>query len=169
MGRRLAPIAALLTLGCAAEATPEPPAPVLALTGRVVDAAGVLSPDTETRLTGRLAALEKETGLQLVVATTPDLGGQTIEAYALALANGWGLGDAQRNDGLLLLVALNQRKVRIEVGYGLEASVRDEDAAVIIQDIILPQFRQQAFDAGVEAGVAELVREVTPVRLKEAA
>jgi uncharacterized protein len=168
-GRSLAALAALLTIGCAAEATREPPAAALALTGRVVDAAGVLSPGAEERLTARLAALEEETGVQLVVATTPDLGGQTIEAYSLALANAWALGDAERDDGLLLLVAPRERKVRIEVGSGLEASVRDEEAAAIIQNGILPQFRANNFDAGTEAGVAALAREVTPVPLKEAA
>jgi uncharacterized protein len=162
-------LAALLTLGCAAGATPEPPAAALALTGRVVDAAGVLSPGAEERLTTRLAALEKGTGVQLVVATTPDLGGQTVEAYSFALANAWALGDADRADGLLLLVAPAERKVRIEVGIGLEASVRDEEAAEIIQSAILPQFRENNFDAGTEAGVAALVREVTPIALKEAA
>ncbi len=173
MSRHLpAALAALLTISCTAGASPEPP--VLELTGRVVDAADVLSPEAEARLTTRLAALEKETGVQLVVATTPDLGGQTIEAYSLALANAWALGDAERDDGLLLLVAPNQRKVRIEVGYGLEASVRDEEAAEIIQNAILPPFRAKAFDAGVEAGVVALAREVTrvplkPVPLKEAA
>lgn len=159
--------AALLTPGCAAEAQEELPA--LALTGRVVDAASVLSPECETRLTARLAALEKDTGVQLVVATTPDLAGQTIEAYSFALANAWGLGDARRNDGLLLLVAPSERKVRIEVGLGLEASVRDEDAAAIIRDAILPRFRLSDFDGGVEAGVDGLVREVTPAPMKDAA
>lgn len=168
MSRHLpAALAALLTFGCAAEASPELPA--LELTGRVVDAADVLSPECEARLTTRLAALEQETGVQLAVATTPDLGGRTIEDYALALANSWGIGEARRDDGLLLLVAPNERKVRIEIGYGLEASVRNEEAAAIIQNAILPQFRRKAFDAGVEAGVAGLAREVTPVPLKEAA
>lgn len=168
MSRHLpAAFAALLLLGCAAEASPEPPA--LAFTGRVVDAASVLSSETETRLTTRLAALEQETGVQLVVATTPDLGGQTIDDYALALANGWGIGDARRDDGLLLLVAPKERKVRIEVGQGLESTVRDEEAATIIRDAILPSFRLGAFDEGVEAGVAGLAREVTPVPVKEAA
>lgn len=162
-----AALAALLLLGCAAEASPEPPA--LALTGRVVDAAGVLQPEAEARLTTRLAALERETGVQLVVATTPDLGGQTIEDYALALANGWGIGDARRDDGLLLLVAPKERKVRIEVGRGLESTVSDEEAAAIIRDAILPPFRGGAFAEGVEAGVAGLAREVTPVPVKEAA
>ena len=160
-------LAALLTPSCAAEAQEELPA--LALTGRVVDAAEVLSPECEERLTARLAALEKDTGVQLVVATTPYLAGQTVEAYSLRLARAWALGDAQRNDGLLLLVAPAERKVRIEVGFGLEASVRDEDAAAIIRDAMLPRFRLNDFEGGVEAGVDGLMREVTPLPFKEAA
>ena len=172
MLRALVPALAALTLvGCAAKAEEEqtPAAPALQLIGRVVDAAEILSPDCEQRLTARLVRLEKETQVQLVVATTPDLTGRSIEAYALDLANGWRLGDAQRNDGLLLLVAPNERKVRIEVGRGLEASVRDEEAAAIIRNAILPKFRESDFEAGVEAGVEGLAREVTPIPMKEAA
>lgn len=163
----LAALAALLTFGCAAEATTD--APALALTGRVVDSAGVLSAEAEERLTTRLAALDKETGVQLVVATTPDLGGKTIESYSLALANAWAIGGANRDNGLLLLVAPKERKVRIEVGRGLEAAVRNEEAGTIIRWAITPHFRKSNFDAGVEAGVAALAREVTPAALEEAA
>jgi len=162
-------LAALLTVGCAGEEQKAKAAPALELTGRVVDAAEILSPDFEQRLTARLARLEQETKVQLAVATTPDLGGQTIEAYSLALANDWGIGDAKRNDGLLLLVAPTERKVRIEVGRGLEASVLDEDAAAIIQDAILPHFRAGDFQRGIEAGVTGLAVEVTPAPMKEAA
>jgi uncharacterized protein len=170
--RSLLPVlAALLATACTAEAQDDAAAatPALALTGRVVDAAGILSPESEQRLTARLARLEKETLVQLVVATTPDLEGRTIEAYALDLANGWGLGHAKRNDGLLLLVAPRNRKVRIEVGRGLEASVRDEDAAVIIDKGMIPYFRNGDFEGGIEAGVEGLAREVTPIVMKEAA
>ena len=165
----LSALAALLTLGCAGEAQQAEAAPALEMTGRVVDAAEILAPDFEQRLTARLARLEQETKVQLVVATTPDLGGQRIEAYALTLANGWNLGDPERRDGLLLLVAPSERKVRIEVGRGLEASVRDEDAAAIIQEAILPHFRAGDYQRGIEAGVTGLSVEVTPVTVKEAA
>ena len=170
MIRSLLPaLAALLTVGCEGEAQKADAAPALELTGRVVDAAEILAPDFEQRLTARLAELEQETKVQLVVATTPDLTGQTIEAYALALANSWDIGDAERKDGLLLLVAPAERKVRIEVGRGLEASVRDEDAAAIIQEAILPYFRAGDYQSGIEAGVTGLSVEVTPVPMKEAA
>lgn len=172
MNRAFLPaLAALLASGCVAEAQDQAAksGPALQLTGRVVDAADILSFESEQRLNVRLARLEEETKVQLVVATTPDLEGRTIEAFSLDLANAWGLGDAKRNDGLLLLVAPNQRKVRIEVGRGLEAAVRDEDAAAIIDTRILPAFRQGAFERGVEAGVESLSREVTPAQLKDAA
>ena len=162
-------LAALLTLGCAAEAEPAEALPALELTGRVVDAAAILPPEFEERLTARLAHLEQQTGVQLVVATTPDLEGRKIEAYALDLANGWGLGDSRRNDGLLLLVAPAERNVRIEIGSGLEASIRDEEAATIIRDAILPHFRTGDFVGGIKAGVTGLAIEVTPVPMKEAA
>jgi uncharacterized protein len=162
-------LAALLASGCAAEAQDAQAKPALVLTGRVVDAADVLSPEYEQRLAARLARLEKETLVQLVVATTPDLKGRTIEDYSLDLANAWGLGDAARNDGLLLLVAPKDRKVRIEVGTGLENSVRDEEAAAIIAEAILPPFRQSDFEGGVEAGVEGLAREIGPIPMKETA
>lgn len=167
----LAVLAALTLASCAAEAQQEeaPSATALELTGRVVDAAEILSPACERRLTERLARLEKETLVQLIVATTPDLGGRDIAAYSLDLVNAWGLGDAQRKDGLLLLVAPNERKVRIEVGRGLEVTVRDEDAAAIIRDAILPHFREGDFEGGVEAGVEDLAHEVAPIPMKEAA
>lgn len=166
----LAGSAALLIWGCAAEAEePAIGAPALELTGRVVDAADILSPAFEAELTAKLATLEEDTKVQLVVATTPDLGGRAIEDYALDLASAWEVGDAQRDDGLLVLVAPTDRKVRIEVGYGLEASVRDEDAAAIIRDTIIPSFRKGDYAKGIEAGVDGLIREVTPVPMKDAA
>lgn len=164
----LAGTAAALLSGCAADAR-EAETPALELTGRVVDAADVLSGSAEERLNTKLEALENDTGVQLVVATTPSLGGFLIDDYSLDLANDWGIGSAERNDGLLLLVAPNERKVRIEVGRGLEASVKDEEAAEIIRDDIVPSFSKEDYDSGVDAGVDALIREVTPYELKEAA
>ncbi|QUL39303.1 TPM domain-containing protein [Erythrobacter sp. JK5] len=161
--------AALLAAGCAAEADDSAIAPALELTGRVVDAASILSPAFEAETTAVLEQLESDTGVQLVVATTPDLQGYEINDYSLNLARSWGLGSKERDDGLLILVAPNERKVRIEVGRGLEASVKDEEAASIIQDGILPHFREGDFEAGLRAGVDGLMKEVTPYELKEAA
>lgn len=152
------------------EETELPPrTPALELTGKVVDAADLFDAQYEDDLARKLGRLEQDTRVQFVVATTPDLKGQAIAVYSLELANAWGIGSIERDDGLLLLVAPNERKVRIEVGYGLEASVKDEEAAQIIADDILPHFRKGDFKAGVREGVDSLIREVTPVELKEAA
>ncbi len=157
-------------MGCAAEA--EEPAvepPALERTGRVVDAAGILSPEFEKQLTEKLLMLEQDTLVQLVVTTTPDLEGRDISEYSLDLANDWGLGSEERNDGMVILVAPNERTVRIEVGRGLEASVKDEEAAEIIRRVMIPQFENGDFEIGIDAGVDSLIVEVTPYQSKEAA
>ncbi|MEM6476126.1 MAG: TPM domain-containing protein [Pseudomonadota bacterium] len=163
--------AALLLIGCTAEAedTVNTPEPALELTGRVVDAADVLSPEFEEEMTKRLSRLEEETLVQLVVATTPSLDGKPIAIYAMNLANAWGLGSAERNDGLLVLVAPNDRRVRIAVGLGLEETVTDEEAAVMMNEVILPAFGENDYEAGIRAAVESLADEVTPYELKEAA
>ncbi len=163
---------ALLIAGCAAEAEvieipPEPPA--LELTGRVDDAADILSPAFESKMTATLEGLENDTGVQLVVVTSRDLKGEDIADYTRDLANAWGIGDAERDDGLVILVAPNERSIRIAVGCGLEETVTDEEASNIIQQDILPQFRRGEFEAGVTAGVDRLIDEVAPFELKEAA
>ena len=124
-----------------------------ALTGRVVDNAEVLSVETEQRLEERLAAHETKTGNQVVVLTIPSLQGEVIEAYALQVARAWQLGTAEHNDGVLLLVAVEDRALRIEVGYGLEGALPDAIAARIIRHEITPRFREGSFDTGVADGV----------------
>jgi uncharacterized protein len=104
------------------------------LTGRVVDRAGMLDPATEQALTLKSEALEKTTSDQLVVVTLPSLEGETIEQTGLRLGRGWGIGQKDLDNGVLLLVAPNERKVRIEVGYGLEALLTDEQAGAIIRE-----------------------------------
>ena len=166
-------LAALLLTGCAAEAeapaTAQAAPPALELTGRVVGAADIITDPKEAELTQTLETLEKDTGVQMVVATTPNLNGRTISDYSLDLARSWGLGNAERDDGLLLLVAPTERRVRIEGGYGLEASVRDKEASFIIRNEILPHFRIGGYETGITAAVDALIREVTPYELKEAA
>lgn len=142
---------------------------MLELTGRVVDAAAILSPAFEQSLAAKLDHLEAETQVQLMVVTTPDLQGNDIADYSSELARDWGIGSRERHDGIMLLVAPNERKVRIEVGYGLEASVRDEEAGAIIRDAILPHFSHSEYETGVNAAVERLIDEVTPFELKEAA
>lgn len=124
-----------------------------ALEGRVVDQAQLLSPDAEAALTTRLEALERDTTDQLVVVTVPDLQGYEIEDYGYQLGRAWGVGQAGKNNGVLLLVAPNERKVRIEVGYGLEPILTDALSALIIHDRILPPFREGFYERGITQGV----------------
>ena len=135
--------------GLAAAAEPDFPK----LTGRVVDAAGILSPEARTRIDGKIKAHEDKTGDQLVVATVPSLQDLTIEDYGNRLARSWGIGQKKTNNGVLLLVAPKERKVRIEVGYGLEGALTDALSKTIITSAITPRFRQGDFSGGVEAGV----------------
>ena len=135
--------------GFAAAAEPDFPK----LTGRVVDAAGILAPETRTRIDGKIKAHEDRTGDQLVVATVPSLQDLTVEDYANRLARAWGIGQKKTNNGVLLLVAPKERKVRIEVGYGLEGALTDALSKTIITTAVTPRFRQGDFSGGVEAGV----------------
>ena len=147
----------LMLIGGAAMAAPKFPP----LTGRVVDNAGLLSPQAEQTLTAQLADLETKTGRQMVVATLPDLGGYEIEDYGYQLGRAWGIGDKTRNDGVLLLVAPNAKKVRIEVGYGLEGILTDALSSVIIQTKILPAFRDGKMEEGVVAGAQAVIGQLS--------
>ncbi len=123
------------------------------LTGRVVDNANLLSPDLETRITRQLEQHEAATSNQVVVVTLPSLQGTSIEDYGYQLGRHWAIGQADRNNGALLIVAPNQRKVRIEVGYGLEGDLPDAISKTIIEQEILPAFRRNDFPGGIAAGV----------------
>src|SRR5579864_1518718 len=127
------------------------------LTGRVVDQAGVMSADSRSAVEAKLKDLEDKSGIQLVVATVPSLQGSDIETYANELFRTWKLGQAQKNNGVLLLVAPNERKVRIEVGYGLEGTLTDAMASVIISSAIIPRFKTGDFSGGVERGVGGIL------------
>ena len=158
MFRRLILLLALAGAWLAAPASAQPQFPEL--TGRVVDNADLLSSEEEAALTAKLEALETQSQRQLVVATIPDLQGYDISDYGYQLGRAWGLGDAQRNDGALLLVAPNDRKVRIEVGYGLEGYLTDALSALIIQNQILPRFRDGDFPGGIEAGTDAIIAQL---------
>jgi uncharacterized protein len=127
------------------------------LTGRVVDLANVLSPETEDSLTEQLAAHEQRTSNQVVVATVSSLQGYDIERFANELFRAWGLGQKDRNNGVLLLVAPDEREVRIEVGYGLEGTLTDALSADIIQNRILPEFRDGDLAGGITRGVDSIL------------
>lgn len=131
------------------------------LTGRVVDQANLLEPAQEVDLTSKLAALEAQTGRQFVVATVASLEGKTIEDYGYRLGRHWGIGDEQRDDGVILLVAPNEKKVRIETGYGGRVFLTDVVSGRIIRELILPRFREGDFAAGIGAGADEIIRQMS--------
>ncbi len=155
---RLAVLFAALIALIAAPLAAQPQFPEL--TGRVVDNADLLTPEAEAALTAKLEALETQSQRQLVVATVPDLQGYDIADYGYQLGRAWGLGDKERNDGALLLVAPNDRKVRIEVGYGLEGYLTDALSSVIIQNQILPRFRDGDFPGGIVAGTDAIIAQL---------
>lgn len=131
-----------------------------AFTGLVVDAADVLPPADEARLKAELEALQRDTGRQLVVATVADLQGYPIADYGNGLIRHWQVGLADVDNGAILLVAPKDRKVRVEVGYGLEPILTDAFASVTIRETILPRFRAGDLPGGVTAGAAALVAQL---------
>ena len=131
-----------------------------ALTGRVVDNANVLSPQVETDLTTKLANLEQTTGRQLVVVTLPSLQGYEIEDYGYQLGRAWGIGEKGKNSGAILLVAPTERKVRIEVGYGLEPILTDALSSVIIQTAVLPKFKAGDLQGGIVDGTDAVIAQL---------
>ena len=149
MPGRLLLAAVLLLLMLASAFTAELPA----LTGRVVDAANVIDPATREQITQKLAAFEAKSSDQVVVVTVPSLDGEEIEPYSNRLYRAWALGQKQENNGVLLVVAPNDRKVRIEVGYGLEGTLTDLLSKLIIENAIIPGFRSGDFSGGISRGV----------------
>lgn len=127
------------------------------LTGRVVDTANILSDTIEQTLTMMLAAHEDSTSNQVAVLTVPSLGGESIEDFSLRVAETWELGQAGTDNGVLLLVAVDDREMRIEVGYGLEGSLTDAAAGRIIRNEMAPQFRNGDYDMGVLLGVQSIL------------
>jgi uncharacterized protein len=131
------------------------------LTGRVVDQAGVIPESARETLETKLKDLEDKSGIQLVVATVKSLQGGDIETYANELFRAWKLGEAKKNNGVLLLVAPTERKVRIEVGYGLEGTLTDALSQVIIASAIVPRFKANDYSGGIERGVDGIISVLT--------
>ena len=129
-----------------------------ALTGRVVDNADMIDAATEAALTQKLADFETKGSDQIVVATIPSLGGEEIEPYATRLFNFWKLGQASKNNGVLLLVARGDRKMRIEVGYGLEGALTNRHATRIIEDDMVAAFRVGDFSGGLSKAVDDIIK-----------
>lgn len=131
------------------------------LSGRVVDQANIVQPSTRNAIEQKLADLETKSGIQLVVATVPSLEGQEIEPYANELFRNWKLGEKTKNNGVLLLVAPNERRVRIEVGYGLEGTLTDALSKVIIANGMTPRFKAGDFGDGISRGVDDIITVLT--------
>jgi uncharacterized protein len=131
------------------------------LTGRAVDQANLLKPEERAALEAKLKAHEDKTSDQVVVATVSSLEGTSVEDYANRLFRHWQLGQKNTNNGALLLVAPNERKVRIEVGYGLEGALTDALSKVIITTAIAPQFQKGNFAGGIDAGVDAMLSILT--------
>ncbi|MEN2395773.1 TPM domain-containing protein [Pseudomonas halotolerans] len=128
-----------------------------ALTGRVVDTAQMLEPSVRTQLDAQLKAHEQATGEQVVVVTLADLQGTSIEDFGYQLGRYWGIGQKDKNNGALLIVARDDRKLRIEVGYGLEDRLTDAQSSVIINQVITPAFKAGNFSKGISDGVAAML------------
>ena len=127
---------------------------------RVVDAANLLNPLQEAALDAKLKALEDQSTRQLVVATIPDLQGYPIDDYGYRLGRAWGIGQSKDNNGALLIVAPKDRKVRVEVGYGLEPILTDAFSSVIINTQILPRFKAGDFPGGIDAGADSIISQL---------
>lgn len=127
------------------------------LSGRVVDEAELLPPGATQEIEDRLRGLEEETGVQVAVLTVESLEGEVLEDYSLRVAETWGLGQAGEDNGVLLLVARDDRKLRIEVGYGLEGRLTDAQAGRIVRNAIVPRFKAGDFAGGIQAGVDSIV------------
>jgi uncharacterized protein len=131
-------------------------APLPALTGRVVDNAHMIDPAAKAAIERKLADYEKKSSDQVVVATVDSLDGEAIEPYANRLFRAWHLGQAGENNGVLLLVAKNDRKMRIEVGYGLEGTLTDLHSKLIIEGMV-PAFRKGDFSGGISRAVDDII------------
>lgn len=156
--KRIAILLIAIMLGACSSADDAPPFPYFDPEGgRVRDGGGILSAEEEKRLTKRLAQAQADYGPQLGIVTVSTLHGYPIEEFSLDYANAWGLGDKRRNDGLMILVAPNERQVRIEVGTGLERSFTNAFCQQVIDRDMLPHFKSGDYAAGIIAGTDALV------------
>jgi len=127
------------------------------LSGRVVDQAGLLTPAQVVDISSKSEALEAASGRQFVVATVNSLEGRTIEDYGYRLGRTWGIGQGEKDDGVILLVAPNERKVRIETGYGARVFLTDAVSSVIIREAIIPRFKADDYGGGIVAGSDQII------------
>ena len=142
--------------------------PVPALTGRVVDQTGTLSPAQQATLDQTLSAFETQKGTQIAVLIVPSTAPEAIEQFSIRVAEKWKLGRKKVDDGAILIVAKDDRTMRIEVGYGLEGVLTDLTTKRIISEVILPRFKEQDFYGGISAGVDQIIHVVDGEPLPEA-
>ena len=128
------------------------------LRGRVTDLAGLMPADRAQALEERLAAFERETGHQIAVLTIPSLQGDVLENFSIRVAEAWKIGKKGFDNGAILLIVRDDRKLRIEVGYGLEGVLPDAIASRIIREVIVPRFRENDYPGGIEAGVDAILQ-----------
>ncbi len=163
--------------GCSRQVTKNPGPPsgepcpiesvvVPALGGYVNDTVSVLRPNQVQELGNQMAALERDTGAQLVLLIVDTTGCHAIENFSLQVANTWKIGRARYNDGVLVTMAMNDRRLRIEVGYGLEAAIPNEYAKKIIDEQMVPYFKRGEFFTGIKNGIQALDQVIrsNPVR-----
>ena len=151
-------IIAAISVLMAASAYAAPSFP--ALSGQVVDQAHVLTADQVTMLTNKLATYQQQSGHQVAIATVSSLQGLDIRDYGYQLGRAWGLGQKGKDDGVLVLVAPNEHKTSIEVGYGLEGDLTDATSSVIISRAMLPKFRSGDYFGGLWAGTDDIAKVV---------
>lgn len=130
-------------------------------TGFVNDFADVLTSEQEANLEAKLSNLATSEGSEMAVVTVKDLGGDTVENYAVSLFAEWGIGKKEKDNGLLLLVAIDDREMRIEVGYGLEGTITDAQAYWIIRDVLTPAFKNEDYYSGINGAVDKVTEAIT--------
>ncbi len=157
-------LSAYVLLASLASALDVPP-----LRGRVNDYAGVLGQDQARSLESQLAQFEQETGHQVAVLTVPTLDGEDIEGFSIRVAESWKIGKKGFDNGVILVVAVKDRRLRLEVGYGLEGVLPDAIAKTIISDYVVPRFRAQDYTGGIVTGVDAVLRVIKNEPLPESA
>ena len=130
---------------------------VPSLTSPIVDNANLISDGVEQNINNQLQELSNSTGIQLAVLTIPTLENEVLESYSMKVAETWKLGSAEKDTGVLLLIALEERSIRIEVGYGLEGVLTDTKCGLIIRNVIAPEFRNGNYQAGIVNAVKNMV------------
>ncbi|BCW92867.1 MAG: hypothetical protein KatS3mg007_0761 [Thermoanaerobaculum sp.] len=162
--RRFFAFAALVCAAVAAAALEVP-----YLSGRVNDLVGLLNEETRARLEQKLAGLEQATGAQMAVLIIPSLEGESLEDFSHRVASTWQLGQKGKDNGVLFLIAKNDRKMRLEVGYGLESVLTDATCRRILDNLVRPRFRAGDFAGGIEAGVEAVAKVIQGQALPEEA